>query len=281
MRSKSTFLFLAAILLASCAAPTPQPTVTAQTSEVLTPTQTPTSTQIVIPTSTHTPAPTLPIYDAEVDSMEEFNFPWAWEKGKVVAVDDLYGAGAATLEIVDVKVAEPGMQFEYEEFRTASQPSGSMAGERVERLSLINTTVEQVSLVKVDLTDNSQVSDGNWVVMRLGTLINGQHTSFEIWMGGNAYMGFTGENVFANWNPGDKVGVVALSYFPKNAITFDEYNEEIYVAGLGDDDIPVAKLDFLGTGFTEIDRAGILNVVKQGGVLGKGEVSVDGLSRRP
>lgn len=61
MRSKSIFIFLAMVLLASCAAPTPQATVIPQTSEVsetsevltATPTQTPTS----MPTSTTTPEP--------------------------------------------------------------------------------------------------------------------------------------------------------------------------------------------------------------------------------
>ena len=60
MRSKSIFLFLAAILLTSCAAPTQQATVIPQTSEALT--ATPTSAPTSIPTSTYTPEPALPEY---------------------------------------------------------------------------------------------------------------------------------------------------------------------------------------------------------------------------
>ena len=66
MRSKSRFLFLAAILLTSCAAPTqqatfiPQTSEVSKTSEVLTATTTSTPTSIL--TSTNTPEPALPDY---------------------------------------------------------------------------------------------------------------------------------------------------------------------------------------------------------------------------
>ncbi|HQX17429.1 MAG TPA: hypothetical protein PLA27_13480, partial [Anaerolineales bacterium] len=52
MRSKSTFLFLATILLSSCAAPTPQATLASQTSEVSE------TSEVLTPTSTQTPAST-------------------------------------------------------------------------------------------------------------------------------------------------------------------------------------------------------------------------------
>ncbi|HRQ32095.1 MAG TPA: hypothetical protein PLM89_03220, partial [Anaerolineales bacterium] len=70
MRNKLTFIVLATILLFSCAAPTPQTTVTTQTSgvsetsDVLMPTPTP--TQTAIPTLTQTPEPALPTY-GEID----------------------------------------------------------------------------------------------------------------------------------------------------------------------------------------------------------------------
>ncbi|MBE7536113.1 MAG: hypothetical protein HS124_10345 [Anaerolineales bacterium] len=60
MPSTRQIIFLAVILLSSCAAPTQQATVIPQTSEVLTPT--PTSMPASIPTSTNTPEPTLPSY---------------------------------------------------------------------------------------------------------------------------------------------------------------------------------------------------------------------------
>ena len=89
MRSKSILLFFVTILLASCAAPTQQATVTPQTSEVsetsevLTamPTQTPTS----MPTSTTTPEPAkvnAPPFSPEVTAALEKN-------GLSVAPEDL------------------------------------------------------------------------------------------------------------------------------------------------------------------------------------------------
>ena len=66
MPSKRQIIFLAAILLTSCAAPTPQATVIPQTSEVSETsevlTATPTSTPTSIPTSTNTPEPAFPSY---------------------------------------------------------------------------------------------------------------------------------------------------------------------------------------------------------------------------
>ena len=66
MPSKRQIIFLAAILLTSCAAPTPPATVIPQTSEVSETsevlTATPTSAPTSIPTSTQTPEPTLPSY---------------------------------------------------------------------------------------------------------------------------------------------------------------------------------------------------------------------------
>ncbi|MEB2333625.1 MAG: hypothetical protein OZ914_04830, partial [Anaerolineaceae bacterium] len=66
MPSKRQIIFLTAILLTSCAAPTPPATVIPQTSEVSETsevlTATPTSAPTSIPTSTQTPEPTLPSY---------------------------------------------------------------------------------------------------------------------------------------------------------------------------------------------------------------------------
>ncbi len=65
MRSKLIFIFLAMILLASCAAPmATQTSEVSETSEVLT--ATPTSTQTAVPTLTQTPEPALPSY-GEID----------------------------------------------------------------------------------------------------------------------------------------------------------------------------------------------------------------------
>ncbi|MCL4261419.1 MAG: hypothetical protein KJZ52_12420 [Anaerolineales bacterium] len=89
MRNKTTTVFFAMILLASCAAPTQQATVIPQTSEVsetsevltATPTQTPTS----MPTSTTTPEPTkvnVPPFSPEVIAVLEKN-------GLSIAPEDL------------------------------------------------------------------------------------------------------------------------------------------------------------------------------------------------
>jgi hypothetical protein len=123
--------------------------------------------------------------------MAQFERQDYWEQGKSVAVEDLYGAGPATITMEKVTTASPGQVLDYQELDTLDQPSGDFGGITLNRLKLMNLTVEATSLLRVDVQDNTQLPDGEWCVMRFGTLVNGQQTSFEVVVSGNAFNGTT------------------------------------------------------------------------------------------
>ena len=278
MQQKFAVLFISVFLLVSCAAPTPQATITPQTSEVSetsevltsTPTQTPAST----PTSTFTPEPTLPTYDIELASMDQFERQTYWEQGTVIAVEDLYGAGPATISIEQVEEAKPGQVLDYQQLDYLDQQSGDFGGITINRITLMNLTLEAKSLVRVDIGDNSQIADGEWCVMRLGTLVNGAHTSFEVVVSGNITDNTTGRSICEDWKVGDIVDALGLSFFPQGNVSIDHIREHMLVGGLDEQGISIRLFELLGEGSEPLNRRDILDLVKEGGILDKSQVRV-------
>jgi len=204
----------------------------------------------------------------EIASMDQFERQTYWEQGTAIAVEDLYGAGPATIRVEKVTEAEPGQVLEYQEFDFLNQPSSKFGSRTLDHFALYNLTVEATSLLRVDIEDNAQVADGTLCVMRLGTLIQGKHTSFEVVVNGDPTHDQTGESMCRQWSAGDLVDTLRLEFFATGGVTLEDLISSPYtVDDPGDiDDILFARL---GEGSVPFNSAKILKAVREGGILDK------------
>ena len=268
MRTPLIALFLPAFFLAACAAPTAVPP-----TATLTP-MPPTATLEPSPTATQ-PAPTEVMVTAtpeavNVATMSEFDRVWFNEAGKVVEVADLYGVGEAKITVAQVKEPTDGQVLNYEEMFSLDQESFTKGPFTYKRLSLKNLTVERVSLLEVDIMDNTRVGDGEWCVFQFGTLVNGKQVSFEMVVKGNFYTNKFAQDIFAEWEPGEIVrGGLTFSYYPSGGVTMDDLDNYILNEdGLGEEELKLVRFVNLGKWSSAMDRQTIMNIIQQGNVFG-------------
>jgi hypothetical protein len=207
--------------------------------------------------------------------MAQFERQDYWEQGKSVAVEDLYGAGPATITMEKVATASPEQVLKYKELRTIDLTnSGPFGGIELRSMQLNNLTVEATSLLRVDVQDNTQMPDGAWCVMRLGTRVNGQKTSFEVVVSGNVFNGTTGESICQDWSVGNVVESLILDYSSTGGVTLEHIQKYRSKEGLDADEARRSLFDLLGGGSNPTDKATILEVIKTGGILDKSMVLV-------
>jgi len=206
-----------------------------------------------------------------IDNMEQFDSAWYDEEGKVVEVSDLYGEGSATITIEQVKQLDEGQELVYHELETLDQNPGTVGSYKNDYLLLKNLTLEQASLIKIDLADNTRVGDGYWSVFRMGTLINGQHTSFSIFVTGNPFTGVSTEDIFEDWQAGDPVQRLIVGYLPGGGLTLEYMESQIenQPSSLGQ-----YRLYNLVDVFEAINRRSLMQMISSGEVLMKDEVFV-------
>lgn len=259
--------------LASCAnaSSNPSPEVVASS----TPTTEAVPTMTAAPTETATEAPTVaPTETAmptfEIASMAEFDQAWYKEVGKVVEVADLYGAGAATITVEAEKLPAEGQVFAYEEMEKVNTTVISFLGKKLEVYLLRNLKVESMSLVSIDVADNSVIADGKWCLFKFGTLRNGKLVHFGILADGNLFMNTTSQQVFDGTNVGDMVGM-SFEIFPSGGVTLEKFAKNVLVKRkLAVTDYPnylFSELLFTQKGIT-IDE--VMKGIEEGIILGEG-----------
>lgn len=204
------------------------------------------------------------VYEAEqVASMAEMDYSLLWEKGAVIEVADYWGAGRAVMTVEDTKGGTE--EIRYEE-KLLINPESTHSGDFViERLAFQNLTVEEMSLVSVDLADNEQVADGQLCILRLGTLYNGEQVSFQVVVGGNVFGDLDPERLFESLKRGDSI------LMEVGIVTGGETNLGYYVGKEYPDTGPERKkkvlFTLLGNGYTEVSKKIVLQTIRNGGVL--------------
>jgi len=197
--------------------------------------------------------------------MSEFDRAWFNEVGKVVEVADLYGSGEAKITVAQVKEPTDGQALNYEEMFSLDQESATKGPFTYKRLSLQNLTVERVSLLKVDIADNTRVGDGEWCVFQFGTLVGGKQVSFEMVVKGNFFNGKLGQDIFTQWEPGEAVSV-DFAYSPYDGVTMDDLdNYFINKKDRSEAELKTIRLTILGMGNVAMTKEEIMRIINQGG----------------
>lgn len=213
--------------------------------------------------------------------MAEFPHDKSFEKGTVVTVDDLYGVGEARLEVVDVKTVPEGAQFEYRKARFINGNEKSHILEHpISLLFVSNVTVESLSLIKVDIANNEQVADGAYTVMRLGSLVDGEPVSFELWVAGNMFMEVTAQDIFKTFTPGDIIRF-DVGFSNDSDISLEDVIGQIQLSGKPPEFVRQAVFNAMGVGSNPQTTASLKKIILNGGVLSPAEVQVPSVDSQP
>ena len=214
--------------------------------------------------------------------MSQYDRAWFDEVGRTVKVTNLYSIGEATLTVEEIKKPAEGQVLEYRELLPLDQETRVKNSVTIKGLNIQFLTVEQMSLVIVDIADNAgmKVADGEWCVFRLGALLNGKQVSFGIVTKGNFFKKQLGRDIFAAWEPGEMIWALYISYFPDGELTREEGEGLINRdAVASEEDLAKVRFTLLGRGSVAINRQGILDIIAKGGILGVDDVSVDSVDR--